>query len=752
MDKNNFEKIRGIRSEVGEFHPLLRTLFSRLPGIDNVEYTHGPDEMGADFVLTKRDDTLNDIEYIGVIAKTGQIKQDHTDIKRQIDECRVQRHIDGGLRTIFLSEVWVVSNDNITSNAQQKIHNEYKSQNVKFITGEKLVNLIDTHFKEFWTDLSVEMGEYLRGVYQTADSLGKNSLVSASDIYIEQDLIKTTYTKDIFDDVQRPNQRTKIESIVSKEKYVVVEASMGTGKSTLLGQIAKKYSDSSFFNSNKILPILITAKDVFEKYDSDVSKIIFETKKRFKLSGENGYFLLIDALDEIKISSEERLELLSKIYRSSSNQDNLNVVVTSRIFDDPILEAGLEKSFTRFRLCTLTINQIITLVDKLCKNVNVTKRLQRDLDKSHLFKALPKTPISAILLARLLSEDVQELPSTMTELYGKYMELVLGRWDMSKGLQSQSEYDAINNVTINLACFVLDNSLVDVPIGDARDIFESYVGPRNLKIDNDLVFKKLLSKEDVFILNTNKGTLSFRHRTFAEYFRALGYTRDHNAVISEEIYDLYWATTYFFYLGIKRDCGELIAAIDNIKFSTDQGKFLKVLNNGNFLLAAYLTPYDLISRSLERSFSDAAIFYNNVVENKVTTPLNQLPNFHVLCFFTQCLCETFGYEFFKAALTQRATDLYTNPTQDDISLTELFFINSVLVTTDKKSAYDHMIENYGNKIPLQLQIGIQAHSDYADVSSGPIKKFVKHFKKITKNNPNFRKAIYEIYTTPVNKK
>lgn len=127
MEKEKIEAIKKISSEVSEFHPVLRVLFNRLPNISNVEYTQGPTEMGADFVLTKKDETLNDIEYIGVIVKVGQIKQDHSEIERQIEECEIERTVEGGVRKIFLSEVWVISNDNITNGAKEKIHHKYKT-------------------------------------------------------------------------------------------------------------------------------------------------------------------------------------------------------------------------------------------------------------------------------------------------------------------------------------------------------------------------------------------------------------------------------------------------------------------------------------------------------------------------------------------------------------------------------------------------------------------------------------------------
>jgi len=81
-------------------HPLLEALLPKLTDINDLEYTHGTNEMGADFVLSKLDKTLDDIEYIGVIAKVGSIKQNFTNLDNQIEECDLLRPFQGGIKKI----------------------------------------------------------------------------------------------------------------------------------------------------------------------------------------------------------------------------------------------------------------------------------------------------------------------------------------------------------------------------------------------------------------------------------------------------------------------------------------------------------------------------------------------------------------------------------------------------------------------------------------------------------------------------
>lgn len=750
MITNKIHRIENLKHEVKDLHPVLKVLLKRLPGISNVEYTQGPTEMGADFILTKKDETLGGEEYIGCIVKVGQIKQNHSEIIRQIEECGIKRTIEGGKKEVYLTELWVISTGNITSGAQTKIHHQFNNKNIKFISGERLTLLIDNHYPEFWRDVTVEAGEYLRSVEQMAAEFSGagNSIHAGNGVnYIPQSL-QPIQTKRKLNINNQKNKRYSTLEAIDKNDYILIEAQMGTGKSTLLAEIAKRYSDSEIFNLEKVLPILLSSKEMMSKYNADASRAISEAHNASGVEDCKSYLLLIDALDELKIGADKRLEFLKNVYDSTKHLSNLKVVITTRNIDDPEHEVDIEKTFSRFRLCSLTIKQVVGLVDNYCKDRKITEKLFKDISKSNLFRKLPKTPISAILLARLLNENIQEIPSTMTELYEKYMELVIGRWDMDKGLQSQREYDVLLNVIINASGMIMENSLLELPIGDLKSIFNEYVDDRNLSIDKDSIFKTLIYKSEIFSVNERKQTIKFRHRTFAEFFYAKGLNRDSAAKIDENVYDLYWSTSYFFYLGLRRDCPEILESLNKITFSDNKYELLKLFNHGALLLAAYLTPYRIIEESMAGSFQEAARLYDNLVNAKIDSPLTKLSNIQLLCIFTKLLCDNYSYEYFIPALRDRTQDLLTMPSPDDRDFAELFFLDSVLMTLDDSSAYDKLIQDYGKLIPVSIRAGIMEHSRDENKESPIVKKFVKNFKKSVKTNRNLHQLLIEMYESP----
>lgn len=73
-DQLHNAKIDALSDEVKDFHPLLDSLFRRLPNVREVEHRHGPQERGTDFIINSEDPVLMTDDFIGVVVKTGDLK------------------------------------------------------------------------------------------------------------------------------------------------------------------------------------------------------------------------------------------------------------------------------------------------------------------------------------------------------------------------------------------------------------------------------------------------------------------------------------------------------------------------------------------------------------------------------------------------------------------------------------------------------------------------------------------------------
>ncbi len=154
-------KLNDLKDEVRELHPILNKLFHALPNIVECEYTQGPSEKGADFVLLKRDDVSGFDDHVGVIAKIGGIQQNFSEVERQIKECKLERYFRNGKEKIRIREIWVVCTGTITENAKDRIFEEFKNEKINFLDGKRLESLVDTYVPYVWQTESVEIGKYL---------------------------------------------------------------------------------------------------------------------------------------------------------------------------------------------------------------------------------------------------------------------------------------------------------------------------------------------------------------------------------------------------------------------------------------------------------------------------------------------------------------------------------------------------------------------------------------------------------------
>lgn len=760
MVKNSskHERLQRISKEVDDFHPLLNELFPRLTGIKRVYYTHGANEKGADFVLIKEDQTLGGEVIIGVVVKIGTIKQDNSSVREQIHECSLLRKIEGGKKEVTINEVWVVSNSTITSGAKDKINHDYRDKNVMFIDGELLVQLIDRHYSEYWTDISVELGNYFREVLDNTNYLIKSvdilDLSSHDDFEIDYKFRNLSEILHADPGRKKSPKIYSLEELIDREKLIFIQGSMGTGKSKIISLFTKRYSSNSSFNDTRTVPFPISFHNFVTDFNSDIQALKNIVDEKVKVKGIN-YLFMLDGLDELKESDLSKLERVRKIYESVSSDNSCKVIITSRPFEELGSQNSIEKYFSVYEILPLTIKQVVDIVKDVCKKEEVKDKLLKDLEKSHLFKVLPKTPISAIILAKLLKQDVQEIPSTMPELYSKYTELVLGRWDIDRGLQSQKEYDTCINVSANVAKFMLDNEIPQISISEFRDMFDQYVNARKLDLDSNDVFSKLISNAELYVFDTKRKTINFVHRTFTEYFYAYCMNRDKEAVLSEEIYTLYWSNVYFFYFGLNKDSEQLVTALSSIHLSNEEARLAHVFHNGNLLLAAYLTPYAFIKDSVLKSFSEASKFYTEVVNRKINTPLLALPQLHVLSIISYGMASSYGYDFFMDILEERSLELTTDPhlMDSEESIAELFLINSALIYNDRFNAYDKMLTDYGKKIPLIFQLGIQHYIEIkkSGTHSPAIKKYIKEFKKRFEKTIGVKQSVYKLIKEPLDK-
>jgi NACHT domain len=754
---NTLEKVRQIKNELKELHPLLEKLFPKMPRYAEMEYTQGNREMGADFVIARKSDLFETTEYIGVVAKVGGIQQNFTDVERQIDECSIPRLFHSGKTKIVLNEVWVVFTGTVTSNAKDKIYEKFKTRKIEFIDVRKLADLIDKLIPSFWDIVTIEAGDYLSKLKTRYEQLDSSvSLVQIDDerFYIEQDVY--TYPREEYriklQKLRKAAQKVNIFEVVKKEKITLIEGQMGAGKSKLLRQIVLHFTNKNTFGESQTIPIPTTFREIIDKYNGDIQKFIdskISEKLKQEIDENVTFLLLIDGIDEKRFTNDEQIENLKNLCKKIHQQENLRAVFASRPLEALEKTNELDSLISSYQLRSLSFTKTIEFLKKICNKLNVKNRIIEDLKKSQLFGELPRSPISVILLANIINENSHDLPSSLTELYSKYVEQSLGRWDMKKGLQSQKEYDALDSIMMNFATFILESDSSMISVDEAKRIFNDYLAPRNFDFDSEELFKLLTERTDLVFINESNKTIGFKHRTFCEYFYAKSAHRDASLLIDQRAFQNYWMNTFFFYIGLKKDIPEVIEEITNLTPNDAREELLKIINMPNFLMAAYTSPYEVITKGVTKSIVETAQIYERLTNGSLNIGLSRLPRMHLLWLFQTIIRENYSYEFFIPALEESSLRILEENLDDSTKMYALFFLNVAYIDSGAGKSFDFLLKDFSKSLPLDILLAYNHESKSIKNKSDLMKKQNKRIKKVLGGSKDLGTEIQKLYENPI---
>ncbi|VXB60553.1 putative NTPase (NACHT family) [Burkholderia sp. 8Y] len=755
MDNLNWklEKVKSLDDEVKQLHPLLLALFNAMTQLKHVYYTQGNREAGADFVLVRSDDLLGQDDYVGVIVKSKPIRQDHDDVNRQIKECTLApRPIENGKKNVFLSEVWVVTSKDITRNAQDFLHLEYKTTKIKFIDGATLTRLIDKHFPSYWDHLDASLGKYIND---------QKALVESLEVALRL-LPPQAERLQIDHYIQRLPERAKLNFLaktskpvtlldeLKRRRFVFIEGGMGAGKSELLRSTVLKLCEKEQINQHRMVPYFTSYRDLVANKEYKSGELLTSLRA---LIGDDAksIAIFVDGFDEIQGPIQDKVDDICRFANSLNERDDVRLIVSSRDIGEAILGETISKSFDKYIMCPLTYGAVVSVVQSICDNGGVSAKLRDDLHRSPLMRALPRTPLSAILLGTLLKENINELPSTLPELYSKYVELVLGRWDIKKGNGSEKEYETIQRLTAMIATHMLDHDLTSMSLAEVKAMFQTYLDERKTGQSLGRMLEGFTSRSELVSFNSETEQIMFRHRTFAEYFyaHALLMLKGKDAPVENPFAPERHGIEYF-YLGLVRDSPERIKQLSSWVPRDMAEEFIKLCNFGSFLMAAYQTPYSVLEEALYKSFKDVAVHYVGVVRGEKRDWLSNLPELQLLSFFTFLVKRSYSYEFFKPALLEAKLQVELDCGLDEEqSVVLIFLLDAVLASLNDANAFKSLVDRHDANLSWAIRLGIKYSAQEVSFINSATTYMERKIKKSLKGNIGMSHYIEQLESTPL---
>lgn len=658
-----------------------------------------------------------------------------------------------GKKEILVNEIWVVTSLGITQNAQDYFSQKYVNYKVKFIGPELLSRMVVDVLPEYFDGISIPINQYLQRNRESLERLQASTKlwfngmlgVEATQELIYQENKNYTQNNTKF----HRARNVTIDSLITKGGVSLIEGGVGSGKSSLLRSTAIEYLDSEKFKESKTLPIYIAFKDFEKIYDFSIKKVVSEISNVFNDDEEVKFVVMIDGIDESHHSIEQRVNIIDRIIGDAEANANIKLIMTSRTVNNNALRTKIKSNIRVYQIAPLSVNQIVKIIDSACSALNTKNRILEDLKKSNLFKALPKTPIAAILLAKLLNENNSEIPSNLTELYSKYTEIALGRWDVDKELAKEKEFDAAEAITKILAKYFFENDLLVISITEAKTYFVSYLKSRKTGVDPDKLFEKVSARSEIFYIDETNSTFGFRHRTFIEFFYAKHALSSDSFKICPSCFEIQWLAVSFFWIGLQRDCPEQIRDFSMTEPMHERGKLLKIINMGNILLAGYSTEYHVITSSVAQVFSDAGKYFHEITKSGGTSVFSNFSEMHLLSLFRYILADSYGYDFFAEAIEFSMILIDEDKNlSDEEKIYTLFFLETSLTQPESESLFSVLIEKYLSKLPITVSLGITHESRNTNVKNKYISKVMRNVKKLAQDR-DVQQHIKILYDRPI---
>jgi len=605
-----------------DVHVVLKALFSIMEPNYLIEITHGSREKGKDLVMVRSDRfglfassvivkvgnvtgrTGKDVDDISEKAKSTKKSIDNSILREIVSqEHQSEAHLailESMVEPIQVTQVYVVIVGKVSNDASERIRREVASYAIIYDLEWLIENLTEYYPQVFFDRMTFGFLESKLQSFEEAfgfKKYGKN----ISDYFVPPP-IRRKESKSVYKPKSRP-PKLQIDFDVfcgylnDFGRRIILVGDPGCGKSTIMAKIAIDQYEVAFSmaTSDKPrvgVPILLKANDllVLSSVDEMITHYFMFNGQVVEMAITG---LLVDSLDEIEYVHRELL--INKAAQFAS-EIGCSLIIASRKNDVSTMHI---KGFDNYEIQPFGVRQAIKLITNIVKKTDTLTLLKDGINKYN--KNLPLVPLSIIVLLDII-EVYHELPASMAELYNRYSELVLGKWDRDKGINVL--FDHIIKKRF-LSCLAYDTfytkNTLDISIAEYDAYVKNYA--RTFGFDEKQLKMFLSEIASAGILRVEEN-VEFCHRSFLDYYIAF-YIDDNirdnnqlkNLMVSMYFSD-YWYEVVSYYIGLRQsiqiDILDAILSHENVNLSQ---KLLRILV-GRLLQSGWHSPIEIKRRGL----------------------------------------------------------------------------------------------------------------------------------------------------------
>lgn len=615
-------KARLIRSmSEDEFRDqVVRPLLLRL-GLRDGRDLCGPDEQGKDAVFIDTN-KLGIDEVWAIQTKKGNLtlaSSASTNVLNAITQLKTALETPVSFvhsrQSVPVSRVLLCVSGKINQNAREHIVSRVCDNRLYFFDIDDIVPNLDLHLPEVWLGIDTTLLPYLRALRSSIEDAstslpmtelpsGAQMAAAATDsMFVPLRLWTSVATR-----VRRGGETRQASKLVElpihgllsvHRRLALVTGEAGSGKSTAIRRLAYELAGRRIGADNgSEIPVLLRASDIAAGQSSSLLELC--TSEAGRLAGApNGVFslqdlltgklvVLIDALDEIpdERASKRAIETILEFH---ARYPNCRIVLTAREYAYARHIAELS-AFQVYRLYPLDFSQAEQIIDRLQRGgalpAENAKELVRRLQDVH---GIELNPLLVTVFAVTNDFDRRDVPANITELFAKFTELMLGRWDLSKGVALQYQA-ALKVFLLSRVAFEMHRrGTTSIDIDEFGRFFEAELKKRALQRNLEQLLEETLQRSGLF--RRIGRSVEFRHLLLQEYFAGKGIPSI--GYLATEIGNEWWRRAAVFFFGSRPGEGADIAQLlSSVATRPAAERFEAAVSLGLALQACYLVEVD----------------------------------------------------------------------------------------------------------------------------------------------------------------
>lgn len=573
--------------------------------------------------------------------------------------------------------ITIVSNHNITSGFQKLLNTRFPHVKFEYFGREDVIALVDKEFPDYWRHDDSALIEYEHQYESVRESenqlkllhLPTDKMQKLMNIFIQPTLVEE------MEDAQTHTlmrKRLEMKDLVESRKNAIISGLAGSGKSTLLYNIGLMISQANATlntGEKKKLPIFLTAMDLINHQKEVKEAIIDKTNTLglpwLELVEKYEITLLVDSIDEFEADRQEKV--IRQLENLSKNKGIRYILATRN--DNMFQEHISRKDAHCCSISRFNVEQTRRFVNAFLPDEEKANDLLDALRENKLIERLPITPLTLSLISILFDETDYEIPATITDIYAKFNDLVIGRAIVS----SKIEFIDVNfrERILSMYGYHLMTREDHQPL--TYDEFIKFFVDKFA--DKSKQIKGVSFEEGLDYIVKNTGILyikdntyvCFAHDTYMEYYAAVEIFNFHRAdeqLLVDNFFDMMWQNVAVFYAGITKDMDDFAKKINNkLKEAGLVVEYIAGIQGAGYLLQALYISDDTVRRDVISTALDLSLNTNEAFKKMATLPDTMFKNYRIP--IVQLLSLLHFYEMFNSITLKTPLELCFKKLRDE---------------------------------------------------------------------------------------